>query len=207
MAMMLQRKQRVFIDVAAVVSAFAWECTMHAIFGADWQKMFALDTSILEIVIRGTAVYLALFALLRFVVKREAGTVGIADLLVIVVIADAAQNAMAGTYTSITDGLLLVCTIIGWNLALDWLAFRFVAIRRVLEPRPVPLVKNGQMIRRNMRKTLLTEEDLMSQLRLQGVHDLAEVEFSFMENDGRISVVQRKKDEDQTHQAPERQAG
>ncbi|HEY7909583.1 MAG TPA: hypothetical protein VIC60_11945, partial [Thermomicrobiales bacterium] len=83
---------------------------MHALFGADWQKMFALDTPLLEIVIRGTIIYLALFTLLRFVVKREVGTVGIADLLVIVVIADAAQNAMAGTYTSITDGVLLIGT-------------------------------------------------------------------------------------------------
>ena len=93
---------------------------------------------------------------------------GIADLLVIVVIADAAQNAMAGTYTSITDGILLICTIIGWNLALDWLAFRVPAIRRVIEPQPVHLVQNGRVIRRNMRKVLLTDEELMSQFRLQG---------------------------------------
>lgn len=180
---------------------------MHALFGADWQKMFALDTPLVEILIRGTAIYLALFALLRFVVKREVGTVGIADLLVIVVIADAAQNAMAGTYTSITDGLLLVGTIIGWNLALDWLAFRFVAVRRVIEPQPVHLVKNGRVIRRNMRKVLLTDDELMSQLRLQGVHDLADVELSCMENDGRISVVERKKAGKPPHHAPERQAG
>ncbi len=180
---------------------------MHALFGADWQKMFALDTPLLEIVIRGTVIYLALFALLRFVVKREVGTVGIADLLVIVVIADAAQNAMAGTYTSITDGVLLIGTIVFWNLALDWLAFRFAAVRRVIEPKPVQLVKNGRVLRRNMRKVLLTDDELMSQLRLQGVHDLADVELSCMENDGRISVVERKKEEERPHHAPERQSG
>jgi uncharacterized membrane protein YcaP (DUF421 family) len=179
---------------------------MHALFGVDWQKMFSLDTPLLEIVIRGTVIYLALFALLRFVVKREVGTVGIADLLVIVVIADAAQNAMAGTYTSITDGVLLVGTIVGWNVALDWLAFRFAAVRRVIEPQPVHLVKNGRVLRRNMRKVLLTDDELMSQLRLQGVHDLADVELSCMENDGRISVVERKKEEQRAPHAPERQA-
>jgi uncharacterized membrane protein YcaP (DUF421 family) len=180
---------------------------MHALFGADWQKMFALDTPLLEIVIRGTVIYLALFALLRFVVKREVGTVGIADLLVIVVIADAAQNAMAGSYTSITDGVLLICTIIGWNLALDWLAFRVPAIRRVIEPQPVPLVKNGAMIRRNMRKVLLTEDDLMSQLRLQGCDDISTIKESYMENDGRISVIRHDTGGEQDQHARERAAG
>src|SRR5262249_15775985 len=87
-----------------------WE-TMNWLIGADWHKMFALDTPVLEIFLRGTIVYLALFVFLRYVVKREVGTVGIADLLVIVVIADAAQNAMAGDYVSITDGVLLIGTI------------------------------------------------------------------------------------------------
>ena len=180
---------------------------MHALFGADWHKMFALDMPLLEILIRGTVVYLALFALLRFVVKREAGSVGIADLLVIVVIADAAQNAMAGDYTSITDGILLVGTIIGWNLALDWAAYHFPAVRRVIEPQPLELVRHGRMNRRNMRRSLISEDELRSQLRLQGIGDLADVERSCMESDGRISVVERKKDEKQGHAAPERQVG
>jgi uncharacterized membrane protein YcaP (DUF421 family) len=65
------------------------------------------------------------------------------------------------------------------------------------------------VIRRNMRKVLLTQEELMSHLRLQGVHDLADVERSYMENDGRISVVERTKeqDEERTHHASERQSG
>jgi uncharacterized membrane protein YcaP (DUF421 family) len=180
---------------------------MHALFGADWRKMFALDTPLLEILIRGTIIYLALFALLRFVVKREVGTVGIADLLVIVVIADAAQNAMAGEYTSVTDGVLLISTIVGWNLALDWVAYRFPAARRIIESQPLPLVRHGRMIRRNMRRALITEDELMSQLRLQGIKDVADVELSCMEGDGRISVVEREKGDKATHPAPERQAG
>jgi uncharacterized membrane protein YcaP (DUF421 family) len=191
-----------------MVATFGMEnLAMHALFGADWRMMFALDTPLLEIVIRGTVVYLALFMLLRFVVKREVGTVGIADLLVIVVIADAAQNAMAGTYTSITDGILLIGTIIFWNVALDWLAFRVPAVRRVIEPQPVPLVKNGAIIRRNMRKVLLTDDELMSQLRLQGCDDLSKIKESYMENDGRISIVERDEGGKQGQGARERRAG
>jgi len=69
------------------------------------RDLFLPDVSLLEIVVRGTLIYLGLFALIRFVLRREAGTVGIADLLMIVLMADAAQNGMAAEYHSLTAGL------------------------------------------------------------------------------------------------------
>lgn len=78
----------------------------------DWAKLFEFSTPALEIVVRGTVMYLALFAMLRFILRRETGSLGITDLLVVVLVADAAQNGMAGSYRSISDGLLLVATII-----------------------------------------------------------------------------------------------
>ena len=89
----------------------------------DWARLFMPGTPLLEIIVRGSIMYVALFMLLRFILKRETGSLGITDLLVIVLIADAAQNGMAGSYQSITDGLVLVATIIGWSYLLNWLAF------------------------------------------------------------------------------------
>jgi uncharacterized membrane protein YcaP (DUF421 family) len=77
----------------------------------DWQSMFVPTESITEIVIRGTIMYIGMFALLR-IFRRQAGAVGIADLLVIVVIADAAQNGMAGDSRSITEALILITVIV-----------------------------------------------------------------------------------------------
>jgi uncharacterized membrane protein YcaP (DUF421 family) len=71
--------------------------------------------------VRGSTVYLTLFFLLRIVLRRESGGMGITDLLVIVLLADAVQNAMAGDYHSVPDGLLLGATLIFWSFALDWL--------------------------------------------------------------------------------------
>lgn len=158
----------------------------------DFQKMFTPDTPLLEIFIRGSVVYLVLFALLRFVLRREAGSVGITDLLVLVLLADATQNAMANDYTSITDGLILAITILGWSYALDWLGYRFPRVRRLIHPPALPLVRDGQMLPGNMRRELITEEELRSQLRLQGVEDLEDVRLAYMESDGRISVIERK---------------
>jgi uncharacterized membrane protein YcaP (DUF421 family) len=69
----------------------------------DWQELFIPTHPILEIILRGTLTYIMLFLILRFFLKRQSGVIGIADLLVIVLIADAAQNAMASEYKSITE--------------------------------------------------------------------------------------------------------
>jgi uncharacterized membrane protein YcaP (DUF421 family) len=127
--------------------------------------------------------------MLRLVLKREAGSVGLTDLLVLVLIADAAQSAMAGKDNSITAGLLTVLTVIGWAYLVDWAAYRFPRLRRLIRPPALLLVRDGRLLRRNMRRELLTEEELRSKLRLQGVEDPSSVKIAFMESDGRISIV------------------
>jgi uncharacterized membrane protein YcaP (DUF421 family) len=165
---------------------------MDWLFPVDWGKLFIPSAPLLETVIRGTLMYLALFIIFRLLAKRDAGMVGISDLLVVVLLADAAQNGMAGEYHSITEGIVLVLTIIAWDYLLNWLGFHVPAFQRMVYPKPLPLVKNGQMLWRNMRKELITEEELKSQLREQGVDDLAEVKEAYLEGDGRISVVKRE---------------
>lgn len=155
----------------------------------DWQNAFAFDTPPLEIFLRGSIIYLGLFFLLRVILKRQSGTTGVTDLLVIVLIADAAQNGMADDYKSVSSGLLLVATIVGWSFVLDWLAFRFPRAARFIHPRPLPLVKDGVMLRRNMRRELITEEELRAQLRQQGIEDMSGVKAVYMEGDGQFSVI------------------
>jgi uncharacterized membrane protein YcaP (DUF421 family) len=157
----------------------------------QWSELFALRTPPVEILVRGTVTYLALFAMLRFLLKRESGTTGVTDLLVIVLIADAAQNAMAGQYTTITDGVLLVAVIIGWSFLLDAIAYYFPAAARVIRPRPLLLVRDGRIIQRNMRRELVTESELRSLLREQGIDNLTRVREARMEPDGQISVITR----------------
>jgi peptide chain release factor 2 len=107
-----------------------------------------------------------------------------------VLIADAAQNGMAGDYQSVGDGVLLVATILGWSFALDWLANRFPdGIGRLVEPPPVALVRDGRILRRNLRREMLTEDELMARLRLQGVDDVGAVRWAAIESNGEISVL------------------
>lgn len=155
----------------------------------DLGDLFSLSVDPVELVLRGSAMYWFLFLLLRFVLRRDVGSIGIADMLLVVLVADAAQNAMAGGYESVTDGFLLVGTIAGWNWLVDFASWRFPAVRRVLEPQPLPLVRDGRLLRRNMRRELITVDELMSQLRQHGVESLQQVKAATMEDDGQISVL------------------
>ena len=139
--------------------------------------------------------YLALFLIMRFVMVRQSSTIGIADILVIVIIADAAQNAFAKEYQSLTEGIALVLTIVSWDIFLNWLSFRFKIFERLLAPAPLPLVKGGKMLRKNMRRELITEEELRSQFRLQGILHMDEVKSAFLEANGDISAIKYDKDE------------
>lgn len=158
----------------------------------DWKSLFSLDVPLFEIILRGSVIYISLFVLLRIVLKRQAGSLGMTDLLLITLIADASQNAMAGEYRSIPAGIILVSTIIFWSYAFDWLSYKFPWFNRLTEPTPLPLIKDGKMLRRNMRHELITEEELLSQLRQQGLDNVGKVKEAFMESDGHISVVEQK---------------
>ena len=158
---------------------------------AHWQTMFTIDTPLLEIFIRGTVIYLGMFLMLRVVLKRQTGGVSTTDVLVIVMLADAAQNGMAGTYQSIPDGLALVATIIFWSYSIDWLGFHFPWLEKLLEPAPLPLIRNGTMLRRNMRHELITTEEMMAHLRAQGIEDIRRIKLACIEADGKISIITR----------------
>lgn len=163
---------------------------MEKLYHIDWQQMFVPDSSVLEMALRGTIMYLAMFVLLR-VFRRQAGSVSVADLLLIVIIADAAQNGMAGKANSVTEALVLICVIMFWDYALDWLGYSSRILSRVIEAEPVLLVKNGRMQRRNMKREMITEDEILSHLRLQGIDDISEVKECRLEANGEFSVIKR----------------
>jgi uncharacterized membrane protein YcaP (DUF421 family) len=155
----------------------------------EWTELIIPTHSLAEILLRGSVMYLALFFILRFLMVRGSSTIGIADILVVVLIADAAQNAFAKDYKSITEGVLLVLTIVFWNTLLNWLSYRFKLVERLLAPAPLALIENGRLNRANMRKEFITEEELRSQLRQQGSSDEKEIKRACLEANGEISVV------------------
>jgi uncharacterized membrane protein YcaP (DUF421 family) len=158
----------------------------------DWSELFGLSVSPWELIVRGSAMYLFLFVLFRVVVKRRIGAVGMGDILILVIVADAAQNGMAGEYRSVTDAFILVGTLIGWNTLVDWTTYRFPRLQKLLEPPPLLLVDDGRVLWRHLRLEFMSEQDLKTKLREHGVTDPREVDKAFMEADGQVTVLKKK---------------
>jgi len=161
-------------------------------FEVDWARLFIPSGSLVEIAIRGTVVYWALFCALRFLPRREVGGMGPSDILVIVIIADAVQNGMAGEYHSITEAIVLAAVIFGWASFIDWIDYKFPGWH-FSEARPIQLVKDGEMIRKAMQRDHISEDELMAQLRMHGLTSMKDVTAMYVEGDGRISVILRGK--------------
>src|SRR5688572_5832266 len=154
----------------------------------DWESVFIPTLSLGELILRGSLIYLALFLFLRVLPKREMGGIGMADVLVIVLISDAAQNAMSSDYRSITEGVVLVLTILFWSLAVDWIDHKFPRLG-LNSAQPLPLIKNGRLLRKNMDKEQISEDELLSQLRQKGLESPRHVKRAYIEGDGHFSVI------------------
>jgi uncharacterized membrane protein YcaP (DUF421 family) len=154
----------------------------------DWNEVFIPTMHVGELVLRGTVVYLLIVMVFR-VFRRPAGALSTTDLVVVVLVADAAQNAMGSEYRSITEGAVLVLTIVAWNYALDWLGYRSRLVYRLLHPEPALLIKDGRVQQRNLRAELITRGELREFLREEGVEDIRDVRRCFLEPDGKISVI------------------
>lgn len=156
----------------------------------DWDTMFIPSVSLFEIIIRGTLTFWFCFLYIRFF-RRGAGQLTISDLLLITLISDASQNAMAAEYKSVTEGCVLVGVLLFWDYAINWLGYQSILFSKLGSPDPTLLVKDGVIQRQNMKKELITVDELNSMLREQGVDELKDVKTCHIESSGNISVVQK----------------
>jgi uncharacterized membrane protein YcaP (DUF421 family) len=142
-----------------------------------------------NIILRTVAVYLVILAGLRLAGKREIGQMTVFDLVVLLLIANAVQNAMVGPDTSLLGGVLAATVLLLLNTSVARLDLRWPRLRRLVEGSPTLLVLHGEVIADHLRREGLDEETLETALREHGVADLGQVEMAVLEIDGSISVV------------------
>jgi uncharacterized membrane protein YcaP (DUF421 family) len=157
----------------------------------DWTSLLVPQTSIAELVIRGTVMYMALFAMLRIVMRRQVGGISTSDILVIVLVAEVSGKGFAPDTRSVVESCLLVMVILFWCYVLEWLQFKFPAFERLTREPKLKLIDQGRLVWRNMAKEFVTREELMAQLREKGLEDCREVKAAYMEADGRISIIEK----------------
>jgi len=151
--------------------------------------MFQPAGSLFDIVVRTVLVYLALLVGLRLAGKREIGQMTVFDLVVLLLLANAVQNAMVGPDTSLTGGVLAAFVLLAVNAAVAQLRLRWPGLRRWVEGTPTLLVLRGEVIPEHLRREGLDQETLEAALREHGLADISQVEMAVLEVDGMISVV------------------
>jgi uncharacterized membrane protein YcaP (DUF421 family) len=151
--------------------------------------MLTLGTPALSIVLRTTIVYLIILIGLRLTGKREIGQMATFDLVMLLLIANAVQNAMVGPDTSLTGGIIAAAVLLTVNFLIARLRLSVPGLRRLVEGSPTLLVLHGEVLGQNLRREGLDQESLETALREHGISDLSEVEMAVLEVDGSISVI------------------
>ena len=146
-------------------------------------------TSLAIIVIRTVIVYFVLLFALRIAGKRELGQMTPFDLVVLLIIANAVQTAMVGPDTTLTGGLVAAFMLLLVNWIVGQLGLRSARVRAEVIGTPTLLVHDGQLIRANLVREGIAEEEVMQALREHGVEELSLVKLAVLEVDGSISVV------------------
>lgn len=160
-----------------------------------WDTVFMFSTSVLELFLRGTVMYLAVFLLMRFIGRRESGDLNVSDIILVVLIAEAASPGLEGEASSIFDSLVVVATVLFWATLLDMGSYRWSWLDNLTTPRPRPLIRNGQIVQKTARLEFLTKDEISSQLRVNGFQELSEVKSAYLEPSGQISFLPYEKNE------------
>jgi uncharacterized membrane protein YcaP (DUF421 family) len=151
--------------------------------------MLTLTIPAWNIVLRTAAIYLIVLIGLRLAGKREIGQMTVFDLVVLLLLANAVQNAMVGPDTSLAGGMLAAVVLLVLNATVARLRLRWPRLRRLVEGTPTLLVLHGEVIPAHLRREGVDQETLEAALREHGVADLGDVEMAVLEIDGSISVV------------------
>jgi uncharacterized membrane protein YcaP (DUF421 family) len=157
-----------------------------------------LGSDLLSVVLRTAIVYVVLVLGFRFLGKREAGQLSTLDLVVLLVIANAVQNAMVGENTSLLAGLIAAGVIMLMDLLLHAAADRWKPVRDALDGEPTMLVDHGRILYDNLRNEGISDRELAVALRQNQLLAPDEALYVFLETNGQISVIPWHDDEHDT---------
>jgi uncharacterized membrane protein YcaP (DUF421 family) len=144
-----------------------------------------------EIVVRALAVYLFIILALRVFGKKELAQLSVVDLVFILLISNAVQNAMVGPDTSLAGGLVAAAALFAANYTFKKLLYKNERLNKLLQGDPVLLIYNGEVQEQSCRQAEISIAELHAAIREHGVNDFTEVDLAMLEVDGNISVVSK----------------
>ena len=148
----------------------------------------------MDIVLRATVIFLALYVVVRLLGKRELGQMTPFELIVLVVIGDLIQQGVTQNDFSLTGAIIAVSTIAFWALVFSWASFMWPSAERLLEGEPRVIIRDGELLEANLRRSRLTRSEIESEMRLAGIGRMEDVAWGILEPRGKISFIQRAED-------------
>jgi uncharacterized membrane protein YcaP (DUF421 family) len=148
-----------------------------------------------ELIARAAVIYSFLLLILRLTGKRQVGQLAPFDLVLLLVLSNAVQNAMIGPDSSVGGGMIVCATLVALNSFIGYLTYRSKTLEALIEGRPQIIIHNGTVNEVVMRKEKITHHELMSSLRAAGCTTPTEVHFAILENNGYITVQSKKNHE------------
>jgi uncharacterized membrane protein YcaP (DUF421 family) len=144
----------------------------------------------MESVLRGAAVYLFLLVVFRIAGQRTLAQITTFDLVLLLIISEAIQQALIGNDNSMTNAGLIVLTLAGLNVVLSVLKQRSKRVEKVLEDVPLVLVAEGRVLKERMDKVRVDEDDILEAARsLHGLERLDQIRYAVLERSGDISII------------------
>ncbi|MEO7296957.1 MAG: YetF domain-containing protein [Verrucomicrobiota bacterium] len=154
--------------------------------------MWKLTTPWWELVLRGIIVYLFLMVALRLTGKRQVGQLAPFDLVLLLVLSNAVQNAMNAGDNSLLGGLILASTLIGLNYLLGLITFKNRKLEALVEGKPEVLIHDGKVFPEVLMRQQISDLELKTAVRNGGCERIEDVHLAVLENNGHVSVLAKK---------------
>lgn len=145
----------------------------------------------MDIVLRATAMFAAVYLLLRLLGKRELGQMTPFELVTLVVIGDLIQQGITHNDFSLTGAVLAIGTFAFWSVVLGWIAYLFPRFRKAMEGDPRIIVRDGELLEANLKRDRMTRDEVEAEMRLAGIGHMADVAWAILETNGKISFISR----------------
>ncbi|AJE22521.1 DUF421 domain-containing protein [Azotobacter chroococcum] len=144
----------------------------------------------MDAVLRATAIYLALLALFKIAGRRTLADISNFDLLLLLIIGEATQQALLGDDFSLTNALIVIVTLIVIDVGLSFVKLRFARIDTLIEGTSTLIVEDGRPLKKRLREARLREEDILLAARQsQGLEQMRQIKYAILEKNGKISII------------------
>jgi len=145
----------------------------------------------MQIIARASVMFVFLFIVMRTLGRKELSELSAFELILVIVMGDLIQQGVTEQDNSLTGAITAISTFVLWMLALSYISFKSKRARRIIEGRPVIIVRDGMLQEKILKYERLSLDEIADAAREQGIRDLREVQIGVLESDGSFSFIRQ----------------